>query len=158
MTPEVEQFLNTHKIEFKLHTHPAVFTCEEAEIHCADIPGTACKNLFLKEDKTGQYFLVILPAHKQMNLKELQASQNLRKLSFARDERLAEVLNLTPGAVSPFGLVNDVENKTILYIDSEVWNAPIVTFHPNVNTETLELTHEMFERCVEGFGNEYKVI
>lgn len=158
MTPEVQQFLTDHNITYRLHEHPAVFTCEEAEIHCAYIPGTACKNLFLKEDKTGQYFLVILPAHMQMNLKEFQIAQNLRKLSFARDERLMEVLKLSPGSVSPFGLVNDVKNKTILYIDQEVWNAPIVTFHPNVNTETLELTHEMFEKCVEGFGNEYRIM
>ncbi|MBI2436678.1 MAG: prolyl-tRNA synthetase associated domain-containing protein [Candidatus Magasanikbacteria bacterium] len=158
MTHEVEQFLDLHKIQYKLHTHPAVFTCEEAETHCKDIPGLACKNLFLKEDKTGQYFLVILPADKRMNLKDFQSQHNLQKLSFARDERLAEVLKLTPGAVSPFGLINDSENKTVLYIDAVVWNAPIVTFHPNVNTETLELTHEMFKKCVEGFGNEYKIV
>ena len=53
---QVEIFLQEHKIEYKLHTHPTVFTCEDAEQHCQHVPGIPGKNLFLK-DKTGRYFL-----------------------------------------------------------------------------------------------------
>ena len=134
-----EQFLELHQITATLHEHPAVFTCEEAEIHCAHIPGLACKNLFLK-GKSGRYFLLILPANKRTDLKKFAQTVGETKVSFASPEAMKEKLHLEPGSVSPFGLINDTEKSVEVHIDKEVHDAAIVGFHPNRNTATLELS------------------
>lgn len=76
---EIEEFLKNHHIEYKKHEHPAVFTCEEAEKHCLNIPGIATKNLFLRDDKKKRYFLVVLPAKKQVEIKKSPKQSELKK-------------------------------------------------------------------------------
>jgi Ala-tRNA(Pro) deacylase len=53
---KVLEYLDSKKIMYTIHNHPAVFTCEEAEKYCGNIPGLSCKNLFLRAKKTGNYF------------------------------------------------------------------------------------------------------
>jgi len=62
----VEQYLKADKIEYVLHEHPAVDTCEKAEKHCNNIPGLTCKNLLLRDKKKRQYFLLIISAKKKL--------------------------------------------------------------------------------------------
>jgi Ala-tRNA(Pro) deacylase len=145
MDEQLKEFLAAHGIEYVLHTHPAVFTVAEAELHCRHIPGLSCKNLFLKDD-AGRFYLVVLPAAKRLDMKRFRGLIGVGKIRFGTDEELYSVLRLTPGSVSPFGLVNDSDMKAIVYVDEEVWDAAIVSFHPNINTETLELTQEAFRR------------
>ncbi len=158
MTPEIITFLEKHNIEYKLHTHQAVFTCAEAEIHCKHIPGLASKNLFLKDKETEQYYLVTLPAYKKMNFKQFEQMVNSKKITFGDEEALRNILKLTKGSVSPFGLVNDTGLKTKIYIDKDVWDADIVSFHPNINTESLELTREMFHRFIKSLSHEFYIV
>ncbi len=155
MDPKV--YLKNLNIEFKVHTHQAVFTCEQAEKHCNRIDGIHSKNLFLKNKNKKKYYLVIIPAKENLDLNKLNEVLD-DKLGFASADRLKQVLDLTPGAVSPFGLINDKEKKTILIIHKDVWNSDIVTFHPNINTETLELTQEAFRKYIESLNVEYKII
>lgn len=57
----VEIFLQSHQIIYNLYEHPAVYTCEEAEKYCGDIPGLACKNLFLRDKKKKNIFYSFCP-------------------------------------------------------------------------------------------------
>ncbi len=157
MQEDVKQFLDNKKIDYILHKHPPVMTCEEAEKHCTEIPGLSCKNLFMK-DKKSNYFLVILPASQRLDLKLLTFITRSKKIVFANDEELLFILGLKRGAVSPLGLINDKGNKTKLFIDEGVWDAEVVSFHPNINTETVELKKEMFHTMVKSFGNDYSVV
>lgn len=158
MTPELMTFLEKHHIEYKLHTHQAVFTCAESEIHCKHVPGLVSKNLFLKDKETEQYYLVTLPAYKKMDFKQFEQMVNSKKITFGDEKALQEVLKLTKGSVSPFGLLNDTALKTKVYIDKDVWNADIVSFHPNINTESLELTGNMFQKFIKALKHETKII
>lgn len=148
----VQNFLKEHNIEFTLHEHPAVYTCEEAEKHCGNIPGIACKNLVLQDKKGLRYFLLVLPAKKQTDLKKFAGFVNVSKVTFASGEMLKEKLGLDPGSVSPFGLLNDEKKEVELYLNQEVANADIVSFHPNVNTATLALSQAMFRKFLQAIG------
>src|SRR3990167_8246235 len=110
----VEDFLKSHNIQYALHEHPAVSTCEEAEKYCGDIPGLACKNLLLRDKKGRRYFLFVLPAEKRADLKQIGEIVGEKRVSFANAEALKEKLGLEPGAVSPFGLLNDKKAKQLL--------------------------------------------
>lgn len=168
---DVEEYLKSHQITYILHEHPAVFTCEEAEKYCGNIPGMACKNLLLKGKTSSKnpqghqptqspekYFLLILPANKRTDLKKFAQIANSNKISFASPEALQAKLGLTPGAVSLFGILNDTNQAVELYIDKELYNAPIVSFHPNRNTATLELSHEMLKKFLSSIVHKAKIL
>lgn len=149
---EIREHLKNNKIKFKEFKHPAVFTCEQAEKYNQEIKGPHCKNLFLKNKKSNKFYLVITLANKKLEIKRL-SELNEEKLTFANEKDLKELLNLTPGSVSPFGLINDKANKVIILIDKEVLEADYVSFHPNINTETLELTKENFHKYINLLNN-----
>lgn len=154
----VEDFLKSKGIEFILHEHPAVYTCEEAEKYCGDISGIACKNLLLKGRKSERYFLVILPAEKRADLKKIGEIIGETQITFANSKDLIEKLSLVSGSVSPFGLLNDKNHEVEVYIDKKVYNAEVVNFHPNRNTATLELTNFMFHQFLQTLKNKTKVV
>ncbi|NCS71885.1 MAG: prolyl-tRNA synthetase associated domain-containing protein [Candidatus Magasanikbacteria bacterium] len=145
----VEQYLEDNHISYIMHEHPAVYTCEEAETHCGNIPGLACKNLLLKDQKGKRYVLVVLPATKRADIKKISETIGEKKMSFASAEAVKEKLGLEPGSVSPFGLLNDPHHEIELCIDQDVSNAEIVSFHPNRNTASIELTGDMFKKFLQ---------
>ena len=79
------------------------------------------------------------------------------KIRFAEPEDLLDVLGITPGAVSPIGLVNDIENRTIFIIDEEVWNADEICCHPNINSETMQIPGSEFQKLIEATGNTLEI-
>ena len=153
----VEEFLKNNNIEYVLHEHPAVYTCEEAQKYCSHVPGVAAKNLFLRDDKKRRYFLVILGSKKRVDLKSLGEVFGIKRLSFASDKDLKEKLDLDPGAVSLFGLLNDENNDVELYIDRDFYEKPVVNFHPNRNTASIELSNNMFRESLKALNHEFNV-
>ena len=157
MTP-VEQFLTSHNITYTYHAHPAVFTCEQAAIFHELVPGMPGKNLFLVDKKSGRIFLVILPVMKKADLKFLANYFGVSKLSFGSPDLLMEKMGLTPWSVSPFGLINNTKKDIEVYIDTEIYTAQLVNFHPNINTASLSLTHEMFQKYLENIPHDIHTI
>ena len=154
---DIKEYLEKLKIKFEVFTHPPVYTCEEAEKHTKNIKGIHSKNLFLKDKKSKKFYLVILPASEKIDLKKLGEKLN-NKLKFASESDLKQILNLTAGSVSPLGLINDSTNKVEVIIDAKVWNSKYVSFHPNINTETIELNKESFHKYIKSLKNNLKII
>jgi Ala-tRNA(Pro) deacylase len=155
---DVENFLKIHGIEYIMHYHPAVFTCEEADKYCGDIPGLHCKNLFLSDKDKKRFFLIIIPQDKKLNFSDFAHFAETKKVVFGSSKDLEEKLKLTPGSVSLFGILNDEKREVELYMDEDVYNAPIVSFHPNRNTATLELSHEMLIKFLKTIDRTVKII
>lgn len=149
----VRAALASLSIPFTIHLHPPVFTVDEAEQYWADIPATHCKNLFLRNNKGGRHYLVVLEHSKKADLKVLTAKLNEDRLSFASPDRLMRFLGLMPGAVSPFGLLHEGAKEVIVVLDEELTRAERLGFHPNVNTATITLAAADFLRFLESRGN-----
>lgn len=150
---KVYEVLRSLEIPFEVHHHPSVYTVEEAEEHWENVKGTHCKNLFVRNKKGNRHYLVILESSKRADLKELNRQLGEDRLSFASSERMMRFLGLEPGAVSPFGLINDSGKEVQVVVDKDLRTADWVSFHPNVNTATLTLSFEDFERYLEWCGN-----
>ena len=135
------------------HEHPPVATVDEAEKHWADIDATHCKNLFLRNQKGTRYYLVIVKHSKRADLRALADQIGDGKLSFASPDRLMTCLGLTPGSVSPFGLIHDAEHHVRVILDRDLKSAQRVSFHPNINTVTLTLAFADFEKFLDACGN-----
>lgn len=140
-------------ISFTRHEHPPVATVEEAERHWTGIGATHGKNLFLRNQKGNRHYLVILQHLKRADLRAVADQIGDGKLSFASPERLMTHLGLTPGSVSPFGLVNDATHQVRVVLDRDLKSAERISFHPNINTATLTLTFADFLRFLDACGN-----
>ena len=145
-------------IEYTRHEHPPAATVEEAVPHWAAIDATHCKNLFLRNQKGDRHYLVVLEASKKADLRAVAEQIGDGKLSFASPERLMKHLGLTPGSVSPFGLINDREHHVRVFLDRVLRPARRISFHPNINTITLTLTYQDFERFLASSGNTIKYV
>jgi Ala-tRNA(Pro) deacylase len=135
------------------HEHPPVFTVEEAERHWSEVRGAHCKNLFLRNKKGNHHYLVVIESSKQADLRRLNTLLDEDRLSFASPERLKRFLGLDPGAVSPFGLLNDAGREVVVVLDQDLRGAETVNFHPNVNTATVGISYGDLERFIAWWGN-----
>jgi Ala-tRNA(Pro) deacylase len=156
MSPEetaVCETLDALGIPFERHEHPAVFTVEQALEHWAGIDALHCKNLFLRNKKGDRHFMVVAAHSTPIDIAAIAARIGEGRLSFASAERLAAHLGLTPGAVSPFGLINDRSGSVRVLIDSTLRAAARVGFHPNVNTATVVLSFADFQRFLASRRN-----
>ncbi|QQR54847.1 prolyl-tRNA synthetase associated domain-containing protein [Candidatus Peregrinibacteria bacterium] len=150
--------LDELQISYEKFEHPPVFTIEECEIlKSLKMPGIEAKSLFLRNDKGSEHYLVVLAGHKRLNLKELGLSLGT-KFSFASPDRLLKYLGVTPGSVSPFALMNDMEKTVKVCLDTEVFAEEKVQFHPLVNTATLVLNAKDLLRFIEATGHSYQLM
>ncbi len=150
---KVQARLTELGIPFTRHEHPPVFTVEEANEHWAGIDATHCKNLFLRNQKGNRHYLVILTHDKRADLRAVADQIGDGKLSFASPERLMTHLGLTPGSVSPFGLINNADHQVRVVVDRDLKASARVGFHPNLNTATLTIAFGDFETFVAACGN-----
>jgi Ala-tRNA(Pro) deacylase len=140
-------------IPYTRHEHPPVATVEEAKRHWTGIDATHCKNLFLRNQKGNRHYLVVLTHSKKADLKAVAEQIGDGKLSFGSPERLMTHLGLTPGSVSPFGLINDREHGVRVILDQDLTDATRLSFHPNINTVTYTVAAADFARFLDACGN-----
>ncbi len=141
-------------IRYEEIEHKATYTAEEAlqENIANRIDGIGCKNLFVKSKN--KYYLIFIKAEKRAELKLVAELLNETRLSFASEKELKDILNLTIGSVTPFGLVNDRENLVTLLIDKELENQKVLV-HPNVNTKTVSIQLSDLIKLVEHIKHQY---
>ncbi|HYM22589.1 MAG TPA: prolyl-tRNA synthetase associated domain-containing protein [Vicinamibacterales bacterium] len=149
----VEARLRELGIPFTRKDHPPVATVEEAAVHWADIDATHCKNLFLRNQKGDRHYLVVIEHTKRADLRKVADQIGDGKLSFGSPERLLKHLGLTPGSVSPFGLINDTTHGVRVVLDRDLKSAQRLSFHPNINTATLTVAAPDFQRFLDASGN-----
>ncbi len=144
---EIYNLLKEENIWHEITEHPAVFNMEEASQITLPYPEADAKNLFVRDDKKRNYYLITVKGDKRVNLKDFKEKYATRSLSFASSENLLEILGLTPGSVTPFGLLNDSECRVHFYLDKDFCAAPgLIGIHPNDNTATVFLkTDDLIE-------------
>lgn len=145
-------------IPYHRYEHPAAATVEDAAPHWATIDATHCKNLFLRNQRGDRHYLLVVLHTKRVDLRKVANQIGDGKLSFASAERMQTYLGVTPGSVSPFGLVNDRGRHVRVFIDRDLKQAPRVSFHPNLNTVTVTLSFEDFERFLADCGNAVRFV
>jgi Ala-tRNA(Pro) deacylase len=149
---KVYDLLEDLNVSYALHTHPPVYTVEQAVSHWKNIKGAHCKNIFVRNKKGNRHFLIIVEHKKTVDLKTLAQKLGQSRLSFASPERMKTYLGLEPGSVSPFGLVYDKEKNVSVVIDKDLRIEEFVNFHPNVNTATLTLSFSDFQKFLAHCG------
>ncbi len=130
-------YLRALGVEFTLHHHVPVFTVAESQSVDADIPGTHCRNLFLR-DKKKSNFLVCLQNATDVDMRKLpDLIGSYQNLSFGSAERLWEYLGVRPGSVCPYSIINDTGHLVKICLDKSMMETDIVNFHPLLNSMTI---------------------
>ena len=150
---EILQLLEKHHINYIVRKHEPIFTVAEGEALGLPNVQAAVKSLLLTDDKHQSFYLVVLPLDKRLDLKEQRAKIGSRRLTMASAEELMRLLQLSPGAVTPFGLLQDVEHKVQTFFDAELKENTIAT-HLDSNTATVWLKCQKLVHLLEEKGHE----
>jgi len=132
--------------------HPAVFTVEQAKALRGTLAGAHIKNLFLR-NKKGAMWLITCQEDREVDLKALGERLGAGRLSFGSAERLMTYLGVLPGAVTPFGVVNDRQGHVAVVLDSALADHDRVNCHPLVNTMTTALSGRDLVRFLDSTGH-----
>lgn len=156
---EIYDFIKDKNIWYEITEHKAVFNMAELSQVEIPYPEYDAKNLFVRDDKKRNYYLITVKGDKRVDLKEFRKNNATRPLSFASEQDLMSIMNLVPGAVTPLGLLNDNELKVILYLDKEFLNdKQIIGVHPNDNTATLWLKVTDLIDIIKEHGNQVNIV
>lgn len=152
---ETYDFLKRNKIEYEVTEHPALFSMDDVCDVELPYPDADAKNLFVRDDKKRNYYLITVRGAKRVDLKEFGTEHGTRRLSFASAEDLKKYLGVEPGSVSPLGLLNDEERKVKFFLDSEFKDVTgRIGIHPNDNTATVWLKTDDLIKIIKDHGNE----
>ncbi|MDO9416607.1 prolyl-tRNA synthetase associated domain-containing protein [Pararhizobium sp.] len=146
-------FLDDLGIAHSTKTHAPVFTVAESVALRDEIPGGHTKNLFVK-DKKDNYFLLTVEEHAVVDLKTIHTLIGAAsKVSFGRPEKLMEYLGVIPGAVTPFGVINDTAQNVSIFLDEDLMRNEIVNAHPLSNDATTSIASSDLIRFIEATGH-----
>lgn len=144
-------FLDSLGIEHKTTRHAPLFSVADGLALRDKIPGLHCKTLFLKDGK-GMLWLVVMSADMRADLAGIARQVGAAKLSFAKPELLMEILGMTPGSVTPFALLNDVEKRVNVALDKSMLVSEYVCYHPLHNAASTTLKAQDIVKFVEALG------
>ena len=155
---EIYDFIKSKNIWYEITEHKAVYNMEELKELDIPYPEYDAKNLFVRDDKKRNYYLITVKGDKRIDLKEFRRKNETRPLSFASENDLLDIMNLKPGSVTPLGLLNDKNNKILFYIDKDFMkDKHIVGVHPNDNTATIWLKVEDLIEIIKEHGNKVNI-
>jgi Ala-tRNA(Pro) deacylase len=152
------QLLERLNISFEYLEHPAAPTIEIAIQYWAGHDAKHCKNLFFRNHKGNRHYLVILDCEQDMDIHSIEKQLRQGKLSFASEQRMMKYLGVTPGSVTPFGLINDEEHHVHVFLDKNLQKAERLSFHPCINTASLIVSKDDFIRFMDYTQNQYEWI
>ena len=156
---EVYNYLNGRNIWYEITEHEAVYHMAEISAVMLPYPEADAKNLFVRDDKKRNYYLITVKGDKRVDLKEIKRKNNTRPLSFASEDDLKTIMGLIPGAVTPLGILNDTDCKVQVFIDKEFMDeSGLIGVHPNENTATVWLRTEDLMSIIKEHGNELRLV
>ena len=140
-------------IKYSTLKHPPLFTVEQSRSLRGQIPGGHTKNLFLRDKKYAIYLVVALE-DADIDLKGLHRTLGASgRFSFGSADLLREVLGVAPGAVTPFGAINDTEGRVTVVLDAAMMKHEILNYHPLVNTMTTSIRRDDLVKFLKSTGH-----
>ena len=155
---EVLSLLDTMGIRYEMVEHEPVYTIADMQQLGLDKAGRIPKNLFLRNANGKKHYLLVLDNDREVDLGQMKDMIGATRLSFASEQRLERYLGLTKGAVTPFGVLNDINREVKVIFDKGLKDHDIIGVHPNTNMATIYLSFEDLKSVVVKNGNEVSFI
>ena len=160
MYQKVADTLNELGITFHIVEHePApALTTEQADRFIEGIEGVRTKTMFLTNKKKRNFYLVIMDDAKRLDMDIFKEIVEEKQIKMASAETLNDKMMLSPGVVSPFGLLNNKDKDIRVYVDQEIVSEERMSFHPNTNEKTIFVNTEDLFTFLKEIGYEPHVI
>lgn len=155
---KVADTLSSLEIPYQLVEHEPALTTEQADRFIEGIEGVRTKTMFLTNKKKTQYYLLIMDDQKMLDMDCFKDLVDANRIRMASSDSLYEKMQLPPGVVSPFGLLNNPDKDILVYFDKEIINEERMSFHPNTNEKTIFLKTSDLFRFLEAIGYHYEII
>lgn len=133
-------------INYELFSHKATFSCEQARD--VEIPWKRVKSLVLTNKNKTDFFMIVLLDEKKLDTKKIQKFFWEKKISFAKNEKILELIWVEIGHISPFALINNLEKNIKIVFDSGI-KSKKVWFHPLRNDKTVVLNMDFVEKFLQ---------
>ncbi len=156
--PRLYALLEELDIKFEYLEHPPAPTIEIAKQYWAGHDAKHCKNLFFRNHKGNLHYLVILDCDCSMDIHAIEKRLGQGKLTFASEKRMIKYLGVTPGSVTPFGLIHDETHHVHVFLDRNLQKASRLSFHPCINTASIIISNNDFVRFMDHTQNTYEWI
>jgi len=152
---DIYNLLKEKGIWHEITEHGEVYTMEDLAAIDLPYPEADAKNVFVRDEKKKNFYLLTIKANKRVDIKKFQQDYETKRLSFVSENDLMKILQLIPGSVSPFGLLNDEELKVQFFIDTDFLkdDDTIIGVHPNENTATVWLKTKDLIDIIKEHGN-----
>ncbi|MFR0949202.1 MAG: prolyl-tRNA synthetase associated domain-containing protein [Ruminococcus callidus] len=152
------QLTGTARHSFARADHGSLYHGSLRKYFC----GTAtpvCKNLFLCNRQKTNFYLLLMPADKPFRTKEITSQLGCARLSFASEDAMEQLLQLTPGSATIFGLMHDTENRVQLLVDRDLLEEATFGCHPCINTSTIRMqTGDVFDKLTTALHHPYTIV
>jgi Ala-tRNA(Pro) deacylase len=156
---DILRLLDERGVWYHCDNHIPVFDMTAVSSITLTYPDAEAKNLFLRDDKKRKFYLLVVRGERRVDLKKVRLSLGLRPLSFASENDLESILALTKGSVTPFGLLNDTEHRTICFIDEDFLSSDgLIGVHPNDNSATVVLKTEDLTAILSQYGTDVRTV
>src|SRR5689334_19381230 len=159
LTPD-ELFLALDRLGIAHPTasHPPLFTVAQSQSLRGSIAGGHTKHLFLR-DKKGALFLVTALEGAAIELKSLHRRLGATgRFSFGSSDLMMEALGVTPGAVTPFGAINDTAQRVTVVLDAGLMEHAVINAHPLTNTMTTSIAREDLVKFLQSTGHAPRIV
>lgn len=158
MNSTIDETLTTLGVPFTRVEHAAFHTCEEAYAGMPRDASVQTKNIFLRDKKGRRHVLLVTSCDRTVDIKAFESLSGVDRLSFASPERMMKYLGVEPGSVTVLGLITDTDHAVELFVDREVWEAPLWRCHPLVNTATLIIPRAGIETFLAHTGHDARLV
>ena len=148
----VENKLKELNIDVQLVEHEPAVTTELADKFIEGIEGVRTKTMFLTNKKKTEWYLLIMDDAKRLDMARFGEITGAKGIKMASADSLFQKMQLPPGVVSPFGLLNNPEKDIKVYIDQEIINEARMSFHPNTNEKTIFIATPDLLKYLEAIG------
>ena len=156
---QIYEYIREKNIWYEITEHKAVYSMSELNDIEIPYPEGDAKNLFVRDDKRNNFYLITVIGSKRADLKRFRKENGTKPLTFASEDDLNEILGLKAGSVSPLGLLNDKDLRVKFYIDSDFFKGKsIIGVHPNDNTATVWLKTEDLINIIKEHGSKIEII
>lgn len=153
------EFLDRLGVPYRRADHEPAATMELCREIEQSLGCPICKNLLLTNRQQTDFYLLLMEGEKVFKTKYLSKALGCARLSFATDEQMLELVDITPGSLSVLGLMNDPDKRVRLVIDKPVLQQPEIGFHPCLNTSTLAVSMGDFTGSIlPALGHELTVV
>ena len=152
-------FLDALQVPYQRIDHETLMTIEACKDVDKVLDAVICKNLFLCNRQETNFYLLLMPADKPFRTKEITSQLGCARLSFASEDAMEQLLQLTPGSATIFGLMHDTENRVQLLVDRDLLGEATFGCHPCINTSTIRMqTSDVFDKLTTALHHPYTIV